>query len=1135
MMRSRQHHDLFYADRNQARMKTTLIGLIMSLLVLLCADFASANFDSVSSSTSPYELVVRWEKKIRIDESWLPDGTQILAAHGPYNILIVTDPSKNAETLAFELSQIEGVIRVENGYHDNAGNPVYPTGSIIYEARPGMDNQCREFLTSFQCKYERSMNALGWHAILPPAFLSYEEFISATEESGFFEKIMRDEIITAFENDSNDPLYSSCWYINQFSDKDIDADEAWAMIPSQATNVSVAVIDGHGFDTAHPDLAGNFSDTYNAVDQTTVVTPVSTSEKHGTACAGIPGGIYNNAVGVPGLGYGLVSVQAIKIGYNASVSGSFSTSSVIQADAINRVMTVGNSVCISMSFGSTTYQTTFFNAITSARTQGRGGKGLVVFGSTGNSGASIWTNYPASYNGVIAVGSTTITDNRSSFSNYGSGLTLCAPGSGIYTTDVSGANGYTGTDYTNFSGTSAACPVAASAGAVLILSNATLTEAQVKQILAQTCEKVGGYTYSANATNTLSSWSAELGYGRINMKDALIAGLQNVTITPDISVSSSSVNTFSPVTGQSISITASQFITPAIGATVFPIVEYRWSSDQTWSANDIIIGTDGATLGGGISSENESINFTVPNEIGTRYILIKCDGNNAVVESNENNNIAIISVNVSAAPVVPDLTMTAISVNDNTPNVGQSISINCTQVISNASNTAMPVVMEYRYSTDAVWSAGDILIGTDTSSIGTSQANQSESINFTIPDGIGTRYILFKADSPGSISETNENNNNYSVMLTVAAALPLPDVTINQITATATSVNTGQSVTVLCQQAMTNTSNLPVAIAIEYWWSTDLALSSNDLLMGSGVSNLSNSSNSETEALTFTIPATSGTNYLLIKADAANSIVENNESNLYSIAFTVTNPTGTPDVFVDAFSISGSTVVPGQIVTVNCDQNISLANVNAVNVFLEYRWGTTPNYSTSFPILGIDYSSLGAGDLDDPESLMFTVPAGSGQKYLLIICDSGNGILEANETNNVLAIPVNVVASNIPSAVEASDDEDNKAHIGENDNSSATTTETQDYGIEFAQNDMLEIFPNPSNGLFQLNIGSKLNGENTISIYDSAGLLVYNNKTNGNKPSSNAIDISYLSSGIYFLQVTNKNLMRETRRIVINH
>ena len=78
----------------------------------------------------------------------------------------------------------------------------------------------------------------------------------------------------------------------------------------------------------------------------------------------------------------------------------------------------------------------------------------------------------------MAVGGSTHTDVRVSYSQYGPELDFLTPtlagssqgsGGGIYTTDRTGTSGYSSTDYySNFSGTSSATPLAAGIGACAV-------------------------------------------------------------------------------------------------------------------------------------------------------------------------------------------------------------------------------------------------------------------------------------------------------------------------------------------------------------------------------------------------------------------------------------------------------------------------------------------------------------------------------------------------------------------------------------------------------------------------------------------------------------------------------------------
>ncbi len=100
-------------------------------------------------------------------------------------------------------------------------------------------------------------------------------------------------------------------------------------------------------------------------------------------------------------------------------------------------------------------------------------------------------------------------------SNYGPEVDLAAPGVEIYTTDLSGTDGYVSGNYMSyFSGTSAACPNTAGVAALLLSYNPNFTQQQVFDILKSSADEVGNYTYTNGRCN-------DLGYGRVNAHRAI--------------------------------------------------------------------------------------------------------------------------------------------------------------------------------------------------------------------------------------------------------------------------------------------------------------------------------------------------------------------------------------------------------------------------------------------------------------------------------------------------------------------------------------------------------------------------------------------------------------------------------------
>jgi subtilisin family serine protease len=711
--------------------------------------------------------VVRFNDATPLNDIPWPTGIETISLHDPAGCVVIESALSESQ-LRTLLAEYNHFGYLSPAKEDAYGSPVYPTGSALIALDAKADPS--QIAQQLKSEMEASFDQLHWIKLRIPQAESFESFRLRCMSLTGVKDVFPDEIIVCHAHQTNDPLYNSSWHIAQSNDKDIDADEGWNLIPSSAATKSITLIEGVGFDTLNADLSGRFVDRYNAVNQTTNVYSNATVDKHGTAVAGIPGAIWNNAISAAGLGKNKLLLQVIRIGYNTTASGTFSTSSSYQAAAINRAMSLSTTVAISMSFGSTTYQTAFYNAIQSALTQGRSNKGIPVFASSGNSGLSTWTNYPASYANVIAVGNTTSQDLRATTSNYGPALTLSAPGTSIATTDITGANGYGTGDNTFFSGTSAAAPVAASVGALMIVTNPNLTAAQIKQYLAQSCEKVGGYTYTNNATQNLSTWCNELGYGRVNMRAALQLCLPQTPGVPDLFLSTSSISSTSPTVGTSVTIQTTQNTSSPNAASIAPVLEYRYSIDATWSADDIVVGTDVSQLGNGVGSENESITFTIPAGTGARYLLLMADASSQITESNEGNNLIALPINVVAGSGLPDIFITNATVSSSTVAVGQSITINAIQNRNPFPSTTSFASLQYRFSLDAAWESTDSFIGSDISTFTATIGAEAENITYTIPNSPGVRYILLQCDASNTTAESNENNNVIAIPITIVAA-----------------------------------------------------------------------------------------------------------------------------------------------------------------------------------------------------------------------------------------------------------------------------------------------------------------------------------------------------------------------------
>jgi subtilisin family serine protease len=304
-----------------------------------------------------------------------------------------------------------------------------------------------------------------------------------------------------------------------------------ASVRQAASAITIAVIDT-GADLSAPDLAAKAPSTWSVRTNSTDVTDY---QGHGTFVSSLAAGSATNAEGVAGFGGDakLLALQA------AAVDGTFTD--VDEAAAIVYAVDHGARI-INMSFGGTGSSPTEQSAIDYAAAHG-----VLLVAAAGNSGQSgNPPNYPAALlqplgsNGQggigLAVAASNLSGARAAFSNYGSYLSLAAPGENVFGALSSSSNpsqwprqtlpGSTAGLYGYASGTSFASPEVAGAAALVWAANPALKSTDVADILKQSASGNGG-------------WNQDLGYGILDVA-AAVARAQGVRVAaPTVNLAAS--------------------------------------------------------------------------------------------------------------------------------------------------------------------------------------------------------------------------------------------------------------------------------------------------------------------------------------------------------------------------------------------------------------------------------------------------------------------------------------------------------------------------------------------------------------------------------------------------------------------
>ena len=342
--------------------------------------------------------------------------------------------------------------------------------------------------------------------------LNFERELSAEE----FYKIRQLSLIQMIEKV---PLYEFFYTPNDYSStsmwnlEKIKAKQAWGL-EKGGKNILVALVDD-GMDTAHSDLQptlwknvneipnNNIDDDNNgyiddifgwdmADNDNNPNVVASNNLSHGTHCAGIIGAKTDNSNGISSIGFN-VKIMPLKCGRNGS-SSIFNPYQGVEYAIEN------GAKIISMSWGggsfSTTYQLLFNTAAQ---------RNVICVAAAGNSRTNT-VMYPAGYKNVISVGSTTNTDAKSSFSNYGTWVDVMAPGSSIYSS-------IPGNSFGTKSGTSMACPLVSGLCALMLSRNPSMKAVDVEKCLKSSCDNI-----DSQNVNFIGS----IGAGRINAYKALL-------------------------------------------------------------------------------------------------------------------------------------------------------------------------------------------------------------------------------------------------------------------------------------------------------------------------------------------------------------------------------------------------------------------------------------------------------------------------------------------------------------------------------------------------------------------------------------------------------------------------------------
>lgn len=297
--------------------------------------------------------------------------------------------------------------------------------------------------------YKGKVNHVYQHAINGFAVQMSEREAEALSLDYRVKFIEEDGIVTADAIQNNPP-----WGLDRIDQRNRPLSATYT---NNFTGAGVrAYIIDTGIRTTHTQFGGRASNVFDAFGGSG-----ADCNGHGTHVAGTVGGST----------YGVAKSALLRGVRVLDCNGSGSNSGVIAGVDWVRVNHIAPAVAnMSLGGGASTALDTAVNNLSNA--------GVTIAVAAGNSNANACNSSPARAANAITVGSTTTTDARSSFSNFGTCVDLFAPGSGILSSWFS-SNTATAT----LSGTSMASPHVAGAAALYKQANPSASATTIRNAL----------------------------------------------------------------------------------------------------------------------------------------------------------------------------------------------------------------------------------------------------------------------------------------------------------------------------------------------------------------------------------------------------------------------------------------------------------------------------------------------------------------------------------------------------------------------------------------------------------------------------------------------------------------------------
>ena len=397
---------------------------------------------------------------------------------------------------------------------------------------------------------------------------------------------------------------------------------------------------------------------------------------------------------------------------------------------------------------------------------------------------------------------------------------------------------------------------------------------------------------------------------------------------------------------------------------------------------------------------------------GTYYLILKADAQNAQVETDESNNISIVSDYVVNASSI-DFTFQSFSLNKSAVAIDDMVVPTYTLKNGGTTPFAGSIYTSFYLSTDNVYDAGDVKLDEFYNRFSSGQSASQAGDQLIIPHKpTGQYYIIAIADrnysEQSEVDETNEGNNTVSAPVTLVSNNIDLDLSSGTVPF-ASYTEAGMSQIHVDFNLKNNGTTGVLGYSFSLYLSSDRVLDGGDYLVGMPQPQTHEAYyvpaggqifNSYTVGLTSSSDSRLwGTNYVIIKVNADGVVAETNTSNnAAACAGTITiNPPvvdvgilnanflGTYNNLDKSLEVEGTLVNRGSFYSGGVTNTVSLRNSSNTEVYstMKYEYvnlypGTSSAFRWSLPLSNAlapgEYTlTIQSGNVSNPYTIPLTI------------------------------------------------------------------------------------------------------------------------------------------------------------------